>query len=159
MLTFSEITSRFKEHGIDLRKEAADNGIEGNIYELPFVFVHERSDFSVKLYGGTISPEFIKEALLEDSLCRSVTGKFTMQARFDENQDQYLKIEIELKPGVERSKPLEKNVRESIVASLLLKSSEYRNNYGAFKEKVIPFWPYEHAEHFKPGGKQKWVRV
>ncbi len=161
VLTFSEINSRFKEHGIDLLKEAADNGIEGNIYELPFVFVHERSDFSTTIYGLQIYPEFVRDALIDKKLAAHLTGKFTMVTRYDAGQDQYLEINLELMKGKEASAGLERDALDTIHTVLRQKSSEFKELTNHVKERElvkVVFWPAGHPGYFKAGGKQKWVQ-
>ncbi len=145
-----------KEHFL---KEAHKH--DAPITELPFVYVYERADFSVKLYGATIFSEHVKEALQEESFLKRVTGKFSMQTRTNETHDQFLELNIELASGVASTQELEKKIVDAVVVNLLRKNSEYKNNYASIKEKIIPtivFWPYEDPLYFKPGVKQKWVK-
>lgn len=145
-----------KEHFL---REASKH--DAPITELPFVYVYERADFSVKLYGATIFSEHVKEALQEESFLKRVTGKFSMQTRTNESHDQFLELNIELASGVTSTQELEKKIVDAVVTSLLKKNSEYKNNYASIKEKIIPsivFWPYEDPLYFKPGVKQKWVK-
>ena len=161
VLSFGEISRIFKKYDIDFRKEAKKADIDDKIYELPFVYVYERRDFSTKLYGAIIYSEHIKEALQDNSLNRFLTGKFSMITKYDAKQNQYLEINIELKPNIKKSKFLVKKVGQLILRKLLEKNGEYRNNYSMMPKKVIPkliFWPYEHPLHFKPGAKQQWVK-
>lgn len=156
-----EITGRLSDHGIDLRGEAIRAGIEKTIWNLPFVYVYERNDLSVSLYGANIYPETIKKVLENRDLEESLTGRFTMLIQYDEHQNQYLEINIELQPSVKQSDSLNEGARELIVNALLKDNSEYRNSYKIMKEKVMPkivFWPYEDKTYFKSGGKQKWVK-
>lgn len=131
------------------------------VTQLPFVYVYERADFSVKLYGATIFSEHVKEALQEEKISKKITGKFSMQTLTDKHHDQYLELNVELASGVRAEKSLERQIAEIVIKNLLKKNSEYKNNYGSMKEKITPvivFWPYEDPLYFRPGVKQKWVK-
>ncbi len=143
----------------ELKQEAGKH--DAPFYQLPFVYVYERADFSIKLYGATLFPEHVREALQDGLLLKKITGKFSMQTLTDKRHDQYLEINVELKPGVSESGELTERVSKKIVANLLKKNSEYANNHSSMKERVLPkivFWPHEDPLYFKPGIKQKWVK-
>jgi phenylacetate-CoA ligase len=151
----------FAEEGIDLRAEVRKVGIADTIAELPFVYIYERTDLSTKLYGAIIYPEYIKHGLQHDDLEDYVTGKFTMFTKHDNNQNEFLEINVELKKGVTASPPLQKIVAERIHTALTTQSAEHANNFSMLKDKVKPrlvFWPHEHPIHFSLGAKQKWVK-
>ena len=83
-----------------------------------------------------------------------------MLTRYDENQDQYLEINVEMQPGVEKTTVLEKQVQEFVVKNLRDKISEYKELSNFLKERAKPkiiLWPNEHPIYFKMGIKQKWV--
>ncbi len=158
---FSEVEQIFKEEGVDLQLEAKRAGITDTITELPFVYVYERSDLSTKLYGAIIFPEYVKVALQDLTVEKYTTGKFTMYTQHDDNQDEYLEINVELKPGITESEWLKSEVTRLISASLIEKSAEHKNNAHMMPGKVEPriiFWPHEHPQHFQTGIKQKWVK-
>jgi len=132
-----------------------------NIWNLPFVYVYERSDFIVKLYGANIYPETIRKALQKLEFSQLLTGKFTIIIKFDRQYNQYLEINIELKKNIPSNLKLGKYVQNIIVELLLEENSEYRSNYGEMPKRQIPkivFWKYEDPTYFKPGVKQKWVK-
>lgn len=143
----------------ELKQEAKKH--DAPMYNLPFVYVYERADFSVKLFGATVYPEHVREALQDPLLLKKITGKFSMQTLTDKTHDQYLEINVELKPGAAESPELTDKVSKKVVANLLLKNSEYANNHSSMKDRVLPkivFWPHEDPLYFKPGIKQKWVK-
>jgi phenylacetate-CoA ligase len=161
VLQFSEVEKIFSDQGIDLKAEAKKVGIADTIAELPFVYVYERTDLSVKLYGAIIYPEYIKAGLQNATLEKYLTGKFTMFTKNDEKQDEYLEINVELKSGVTESQWLREEVSRSISDTLKEHSAEHNNNVNMLGEKVTPrivFWPHEHSTHFQTGAKQKWVK-
>ncbi len=159
VLTFSEMQNHLLESGINLKKEAEKVGIKC-LYELPFVFVYERKDFSTTLYGLQIYPEHIREALLNPGISPYLTGRFTALTKFNRSQNQYLEIHIELQHKKKVSGQLKKRVLDQIVTALHLKNSEFRELHSHLGKRALPkivFWPAEHPAYFKPGIKQKWV--
>jgi len=158
VLSFDDVVRLCRESGIDLKKEA--KRANAPLYELPFVYVYARSDLSTKLYGAIVYPEHVREALEERSLQRYATGKFSMQTVSGARHDQSLQVNVELRPGVKISSRVRKEIQERVLARLLEKNAEYRNNHAAFPERVIPdivLWPHGDPKYFTPGIKQKWV--
>jgi phenylacetate-CoA ligase len=156
--TFAELKAIFAESGIDLEKEAKQRDVP--LYELPFVYVYERSDFTVKLYGAIIFPEHVKIGLQNPAHEKFITGRFTMATESDARHNEYLEINVELKRGIKEAEPLRAALVESVVKSLSVSSGEYQNNHVNMGERVTPrivFWPHEHPKYFTPGTKQKWV--
>ena len=70
--------------------------------------VFGKSDNTCFLYGVNIYPENIKMALDEKSLQNWLTGRFVMQVKNKTNQDQYLRITIELKNEIKPSLEIKK---------------------------------------------------
>jgi phenylacetate-CoA ligase len=104
VISFKEMKTTLAQHGYNLEQEAKKAGLSGKLYELPFVYVYERNDFSTTLYGLQIYPEVIREVLTKKSIAGYVTGKFTMLTKFDSSHDQYLEINIELKKNAKEDK-------------------------------------------------------
>jgi phenylacetate-CoA ligase len=160
IITLARMESLFAEHGLSLRDEAEAVGITETIWNLPFVYVFERSDLSVSFFAFQIYPETIKRALANRDLPELLTGKFTMAVEYNGEGSQQLLINIELKPDTDGNTELQTSVTEAIVERLLAESSEYRRTHQEYAERVFPlieFWPYEDPTYFKSGTKQKWV--
>jgi len=141
--------------------EAQKAGISTTIWQLPYVYVYERSDFSVSFYAFQIYPETIRKALQVDQLEKKVTGKFTMMVKFDRKQNQYFEVNVELKQGVSPKEQIKKEIQHVVLTHLLEENSEYRETYAQKGSKVLPkivLWKYEDPHYFKPGTKQKWVK-
>jgi phenylacetate-CoA ligase len=158
IFSMDEAEKKLGQHGIDL--ESAARRAHAPLNEMPFVYVYERSDFSVKLYGAIIYPEHIREGLAHPALQNFVTGKFTMMTKFNKKEDEYLEIAVEMKRGKKASKSFTQKIQRHIVESLLKRNAEYRNNYHSMAHKVTPtivLWNYEDPVYFRPGIKQKWV--
>jgi len=157
---FQEIVDLFNNHGIDLLDEADLAGIKQSVFELPFVYVYERIDFATTLYGLQIYPETIKEVLLQPQFNEHVTGRLTLITKYNENQDQYLEVNIELKKNEKKSKRLETKIKNAIIKNLNENNSEFNELLkfvGERAKPVIVFWDYEDSKYFKTGIKQKWV--
>ncbi len=161
VLSYDEVLTICKEEGVDLAREIKNAHIEDTITELPFVYVYERSDFSASFYGALIYPEYIKKALAHESLRAYITGKFTMYTKNDDNENQYLEINIEAKQGQKITKSLRSHISQLIHATLLDQSAEYKKiseSLGRKKYPKLVFWPYGDVTHFFGGAKQKWVK-
>jgi phenylacetate-CoA ligase len=159
-LSYPEIQKRLMECDIDLKKEIVRHGLKPYAYELPFVFVYERSDFSTTLYGLQIYPEHIRDALLRNPVHKFLTGKFTMVAEFYKNQNQYLQINLETLPNIVVTNKVKSIILKSIVASLEKMNSEFVELHRFLGDRALPrlvFWPAEDVKYFRPGIKQKWV--
>ena len=129
---------------------------------MPFVYVYERKDFSTTIYGLQIYPETIKETLLKKPISNYLTGKFTLETKFDKKHNQYLVVHIEMKKGTMKLPPAAKEIiLKMIVNDLQTKNSEFRELHKFLGKRAVPkllFWSAEDPEHFKPGIKQKWVK-
>jgi len=156
-----DVKNKMVKYGIDLKSEVLNNGLEKSVCELPFVYVYERLDFSVTLYGVNIYPQIIKEALLDNQVEDFVSGKFTMLTKFDDGQDQYLEINVELKNGIKIEQDLEDKVKNILVKNLFEKSSEFKELTKHLGERSYPkviLWNYGDQKYFKSGVKQTWTK-
>lgn len=161
ILTNFEVNNTFRKHGIDFKRELNRHNISVHHWNLPYVYLFERSDFSVTLVGGNIYPEEVRRALLHDSVNTNITGKFTMEVTYDNKMNPKLVIHVELKKAVPVDTKLSKAIQKSIVSTLLADNSEYVSNYKAYGRKLWPrivLWTNEHELHFSGKGKQKWVK-
>jgi phenylacetate-coenzyme A ligase PaaK-like adenylate-forming protein len=160
-MSFGEVVRKLHDSGISLSECAAGWGLENHVMELPFVYVYERSDFSATLYGLQVYPEHIREALIRPPVNRFLTGKFTMSAKYDEKQNQYLSVNLETKPNAKITEEVEAMILEAIVNELEALNSEFRELHRFLGERAMPrliFWPAEDVKYFRPGVKQKWVQ-
>lgn len=161
--SYVDMVKILKKHNIDIINEAKKIGISHVLNQLPFVFVFERSDLSVTLYGLQIYPEIVKEVLLKKPFNEFFTGKCTLETQFDGKQNQYLLIHLENKKSQSTNVPkfIKKATISAIVDQLELKNSEYRELHKFLGKRALPhlqLWPAEDPKHFKIGIKQKWVK-
>jgi phenylacetate-CoA ligase len=156
--SFSELEHALGQTGFHLRSEVLKAKIP--LYELPFVYVYERKDLSLKFYGAILYPEHVRAALQRKSLSGLVSGKFTMMVKFDKRNNQYLEIHVESRRGKLKDKKLRSLLEEVILEELLKNNAEFRNNYLSIPHKVKPrivIRETGNPEYFRPGIKQKWV--
>lgn len=130
------------------------------IWNLPFISLCGRSDKTLTFYAANIYPEHIHAGLNRSNLLQSITGKFVMKRGYSKNMDQYLEINIELKPRVEISKKLSKLIQKSVVKSLLKVNMEYLYLVKHLKKDLTPkimLKLYQDEKYFKPGLKPKYI--
>lgn len=161
VISYANMKSKLRKHNIDMDYELKRNKLDALTSELPFVYVYERANFSTNLYGLNIYPEWIKRAIISTELKHYLTGKFTLATRYDDDQNQFLEVNVELKKDIIISnKTKERSVRV-LTQALQHLSSEYRELLGNLKERAHPrikFWEAEDPLYFKPGIKQKWIK-
>lgn len=146
--------------GFDVAATAKKAGISEALWNLPYVYVYERNDFSVSYYAFQLYPDTVRRALQHDHLEMSVTGKFTMGVEYNDEGRQQLHVHVELKHNVVPSDKLANIILDRVHEQLIAESSEYRETYktiGAVALPIVHLWDYENPEYFRPGTKQKWV--
>lgn len=161
VIPFDMMVEKLKNVGIDFFVEAKKTGIHKTIMKLPFVYVYERSDFTVVIRGANIYPEEVKRALHDHLLEHSVTGKFTIIKKENKTLDEYMEINIELKKNVRQSTALRASIQKRVVETLKQHNSEFAYLFSFDAKRVMPrivLWPYHDIHYFKPGGKQQWVK-
>lgn len=161
VLSLAEVKAAYHQTGKNLNHELETAGIAETVWNLPFVYLYERSDFSVVLVGGVIYPGQVHKALFSSPLPASLTGKFTLEVSYDNDLSSQLVVHIELKSRVEAKPKLAEQIQKAIVDTLLRENTEYASNYAQYGEKISPvikLYPYGDAEHFSGQGKQKWVK-
>lgn len=160
ILPRSEVHATLQAQGIDIYAAAEEYGITDTLWNLPFVYVYERADFTVSYYAFLIYPDTIRRGLQQDELHAHITGKFSMEVEYDDTGRQKLHIHIEVKHGVHKTETLAVQVQQMLHDELLKESSEYRETSAMVGEAVKPvihLWTYEDPTHFRAGTKQKWV--
>jgi phenylacetate-CoA ligase len=161
VFSYDDLTEKLNKHGINFEKELRMAGIDKNSPKLPFVYIYERNDFSVKLHLRDIHPQIIRNALLLAKISDLLTGKFTMATRYNNNQDQYLELNLEKRKGKEVNKKATDLVERTILQALYLNTDgpgdpdEFIKRPNLLK---LVFWPAEDPTYFTPGIKQKWVK-
>ncbi|HVX48475.1 MAG TPA: hypothetical protein VHA05_03930 [Candidatus Saccharimonadales bacterium] len=161
VLSLSDAEQIYQAHGKDLKTELGNHGLAETAWNLPLVYLYERSDFSVTFIGAQIYPEEIRRVLLHKEFRDQLTGKLTLEVDTDENMQSRLIVHSELKNGHEASEVPTEALEEAIKHTLLKENTEYASNYSSYGDQIRPhvrLWPYEHPTHFSGKGKQKWVK-
>ncbi|HVC36018.1 MAG TPA: hypothetical protein VNE40_01040 [Candidatus Dormibacteraeota bacterium] len=160
LLNRAEIQTRLSEQGIDIEVLARKHNINNNLWNLPFIYIYERNDFSVSYYAFLIYPDTVRRALQNESLHPEITGKFSMQSDYDNEGRQRLHIHVETKHGIVHSQSLNAKIQKAIHETLIEESSEYRETnrmIGDDAQPIIYLWEYEDPTHFRSGTKQNWT--
>ena len=154
-----EVHRKLKKSGIDIEAELKKHKIQDISWNVPFLYVYERNDFSVSYYSFLVYPDMIRRPLLSRELEKKLTGKFSMNVEYNKAGRQHFYINIEKKAGISSNK-LEREILEILHLSLINDSSEYRETFrmiGEPAKPIIKLWEYENEKYFKSGAKQKWV--
>ncbi len=161
ILSRNVVHRKLSEAGIDVINACKKAGIQDTLWNLPFVYIYERKDFSVSYYAFLIYPDMVRRALQSTRLDKKITGKFTMEVDYDQNGRQRFHINIECKYSVVDSPELRQTLQNIIHDRLLTESSEYNETAKMVGEGIKPMiklWNYEDPSYFKSGTKQKWVK-
>lgn len=160
LIGFEDTLEQLAEAEGPVQKLLKRDKIDKTVFNLPFVYVYERADFSVVLYGANIYPENIRKALQSQACREHVSGKFTMQIVENKDKEPRLELNLELRRGQVGTATLRKQVLEATYSILLADNSEYRSNFEALPKKMKPivkFWDFGDPKYFSGKGKQKWV--
>lgn len=161
VISSEDMVQRFKKHGYNLLKCAKEAGLGKTLWNLPFVQVFERTDFSVSFFAFQVYPETIRRALQHRELASKVTGKFMLDVEYDEEQNQHLVIHLETRNKTAHTKAFVSKVSKYVRDRLVKESSEYRETYkekGSRIDPVIKLYSYQDSRYFIPGKKQVWVK-
>ncbi len=138
VIGFEEATDLLQEAEGPVDKLLKRDHIDKTVFNLPFVYVYERADFSVVLYGANIYPENIRKALQSKQCSQHVTGKFTMRIIENKDKEPRLELNVELKRGQKATATLRKQLLEKIYSVLLAENSEFRSNFEQLPKKMKP---------------------
>ena len=144
------------------RREFIHDSKQNVIWRLPFVSLGGRTDQTIIFYAANIYPEHIHLALNYGPFLKKLTGKFVMHKHYLKNLDEFLEINIELKPNMLANMALAKSIGNQVVKRLCEINLEYLDMSTKFAHKknirpVIKLWPYQHEKYFKAGLKPKYI--
>lgn len=162
VLTNYQIEKAFNLVDKNFDNELHSLRLDEHRWNLPFVYITEREDFSIKLAGGMIYPEEIRKAMLLKEVVSKTTGKFTMEVVNNKKMQPKLIVNVELKKHILANKELTKTIQDSILEILLKENTEYTNNYKYYGRQLLPqvkLWEYEHKNYFAGRGKHSWVKI
>ncbi len=146
------------EFAPDFLKQLEQEQVDTQQWHLPFVYIFGRDQFMTTLYGVNIYPENIKAVLDDSRLQAYLTGRFIAQKDIDANQDQYLLLRLELKPGVKPTKKVSDLTQKVFVTTLKHINSEYNQVEMKFNQKMHPhikLFTANHPKYFPAGVTKK----
>ncbi len=158
IMTLARMRDVLRSHGYDLDEELVRAGIADSLWQLPFVYVYERLDFSVPLYGVNIYPETVRGVLAQPTFRDHYTGRCTLEIGYDDNQDQYLLVHVETETIDE---PDTDKLVDALITALQTESSEYKELEANVGKRAVPrvqVWSRGDKTHFSGQGKQRWVK-
>lgn len=161
VMSIKQIEKAFRKTNKNVAKEVDKAGITGKTWNLPFVYLFERADFSVTFLAAQIYPEEIRQALLDENVYDKVTGKITLEVSQNKKMESKLVVHVELRRGLERNIQLNRAIKRAVTSSLLGTNTEYASSYKSVGRKAHPqiiLWPNTHPLHFSGQGKQRWVK-
>jgi phenylacetate-CoA ligase len=138
----------------------ASGALLKNAWQLPFLALYGRSDQTIIFYAANIYPEHIHSALHHKDLFKKLTGKFTLRKDYLKNMDEYLEINIELKPKIKNTRTLGKIIQGYVVENLKRVNAEYLFLTHHLEKNLKPeikLWANGHEKYFKPGLKPLYV--
>lgn len=132
---------------------------EHGIWELPFVYLFGRADFTVSYFGANVYPENISVGLEQAAVRDWVSGKFVLQVVETADRNEALSIAVELLPGVAGDEAKSAAIADAILQQLRRLNSEFANYVPAeFQPPRIALKPFGDAEWFPAGVKHRYTR-
>jgi phenylacetate-CoA ligase len=153
VLSSAQLMRRVRESGFSLDEEVEQSGLPTDYQTFPFVYVFGRGGLAATLYGINIYAEYVQEVLVHEAIARHVTGRFTLETKYLENQDQYLEINVELAEDTLPEQGLDRRISEIFMESVPKRSSEYARlqEYSTRARPRIMLYPYGAPDKFLHG--------
>lgn len=105
---------------------------------LPFVYLYGREKFMVKLYGANIHAEHVQHALEHQSIIEQLTGRFTLETEFDDDQNPRLICRVEANFTTTITPELADHIQAVFVERVRQINSEYDFLLKTLDHKVKP---------------------
>ena len=132
---------------------------ERGAWELPFVYLFGRADFTASYFGANIYPENISVGLEQSEVCDWVSGKFVLQVVEIADRNEALSIKVELLPGICGDESKSAVITEAIVKQLRRINSEFANYVPAeYQQPLVELKAHGDPEWFPAGVKHRYTR-
>jgi phenylacetate-CoA ligase len=122
---------RIGRTGIEVEEQRGCSG-------LPFVYLFGRGHLAATLYGANIYAEHVQELLIHASVADRVTGRFTLETKYDDNQDQRLQVHVELREHDSPDERLSGLITALFVRMVQVRSSEYNRIWQEYGDRASP---------------------
>ncbi len=149
LLSAAELLARCQAHGYDLLAELRRRGLGPEAYRpLPLVYVFGRSD-AATVHGANVYVEQVRAVLEQPGLPAFTSGRFRLGASTDPDGRATLRVEVELRPGVEASPDLSASYQQAVAQGLQQVNSEFRSAYEAARGRLevqvvlLPFGAFD----------------
>jgi len=132
---------------------------ERGAWELPFIYLFGRADFTVSYFGANIYPENVSVGLEQPEVRDWVSGKFVLQVVETADRNEALSITVELLPGVPGNEARHSVITDAIVKQLRRLNSEFANYVPAeYQRPLIVLKAHGDPEWFPLGVKHRYTR-
>lgn len=167
IVSYKEMMEFLKGYDFDPLMEmdgaAPDYVANRGFYELPFVYVFGRDNFSLSYFGANLYPETVQIGLEQASVRDWLTGRFVMEVVEDMDHNRLLTIHCEVSPQYDATMLTEQKLPEVIAHSvhlqLLRLNSEFANYVPAeFQVPIVHLCPVNDPEFFPTGVKHRYTR-
>ncbi|MDO8523939.1 MAG: hypothetical protein Q7R74_01785 [bacterium] len=158
VITRSEMQEALVSERIRLRKDLKKCGWRP--WNLPYVALFGRSDYTLVFYAANIYPEHIHAALNSKEFLKKITGKFSMEKKYTPSMDERLIIHVELQERQRGSGNLQTEIKKKVVDALERVNMEYRFLRHNLDKDLVPkvaLHPYRDSEYFKAGVKPRYI--
>jgi phenylacetate-CoA ligase len=126
---------------------------------LPFVYVFGRALSSVSFYGTNVDADTVTVALERPPVSDAVTGKFVLETPEDADLNRFLRLTVELAPGVTEPPGLAATAADAVHEHLRRTSGEFRHYVPAERQRPdVVLRPHADPEWFPAGVKHRYVR-
>jgi phenylacetate-CoA ligase len=129
------------------------------IWQLPFVYLFGRADFTVSYFGANVYPENISVGLEQPHVRDWVSGKFVLQVVETADRNEALSITVELLPDIGGDEAKRDTIAAAIVQQLRRINSEFAHYVPAeYQQLRVSLKPHGDPEWFPSGVKHRYTR-
>jgi phenylacetate-coenzyme A ligase PaaK-like adenylate-forming protein len=126
IISYEDMTRIIADAGGDQAREIIRNDERG-VWNMPFVHLFGRADFTVSYFGANVYPENISVGLEQTEVRDWVSGKFVLEVVETTDRNEALNLVVELLPGVAGDETMCKTIAKSVVIQLRRLNSEFAN--------------------------------
>lgn len=126
IISYEEMARIITDACGDQARELLRNDERG-VWNMPFVYLFGRADFTVSFFGANVYPENISVGLEQAEVRNWVSGKFVLEVVETKDRNEALNLVVELLPGIAGDEKMCKAIVESVVRQLRRLNSEFAN--------------------------------
>ncbi len=162
IIPFNTMMTILQDFGYSPQTAFKEMGMDSTVFQLPFVYVLERSDLLLKVQGATIFPSLIHTALQKSDIAHLITSQFFIRKKENPELMEIMEVHIELKKGIQKQSIPTDSISTSILETLETHSQSsfhqvYKN--GAIYPPEIYLHPYKTEPYFTHSIKHKWIQT